>query len=162
MAGKKQQAKTIKEWIKFAGEAEDFGLKGGDGSTYDLVSTRAYNHFHNPLKDWSNAGLDNSALAALNNYFYSRDPVSAVLWGLDQGAQDFSQNTTGDWSWGKAKESYYIYLTGKNYEDIIMTTTENGRNSFFADCFRSLGQTMHLLEDMSVPLPLHIRRQATY
>jgi hypothetical protein len=149
-------SKKIKEWIKFAGEAEDFGLKNGDGSNYDKVSTRAYNHFHNPLKNWSNAGLDNSALTALNKWFYSRDPVSTVLWSLNQGAQDFSQNTTGDWSWGKAKESYYTYLTGKNFNGDTIADIESERNSNFADCFRALGQTMHLLEDMSVPL--HTRK----
>jgi hypothetical protein len=145
-------SKTIKEWIKFAGKAEDFGKGNGDNSLYDLVSTRAYNHFHNPLKDWSNAGLDSSALVFFNNRFYSRDPVSTVLWSLNPGAQDFSQNTTGDWSWGKAKESYYTYLTGKNFNNDVIADTESERNSNFTDCFRALGQTMHLLEDMSVPL----------
>lgn len=39
-----QKTKTIKEWIAFGGEAEDFGRYGED----DKASTSAYNHFHDP------------------------------------------------------------------------------------------------------------------
>ena len=134
---KNNEEKTLLDWIAFGGEAEDYGINGEN----DFKSTRAYNHFHNPLQDWFNAGLDNVFLSALYNHYYFRDPVSTVLWALNQSEQNFDKNITGDWSWSKAKESYYIYLTGKNFSDVIVTTTESGRDSFFADCLRALGQT---------------------
>ena len=51
---KGSQKKEIWEWIAFGGEAEDYGMP------WDIpfLSTRAFNHFHDPLKDWYNAGLD--------------------------------------------------------------------------------------------------------
>lgn len=41
------------EWLSYGGEVEDYGKKG----TKDDLSTRSYNHFHDPLKDWGDAGL---------------------------------------------------------------------------------------------------------
>lgn len=149
---KKDKVDEIWEWIAFGGKAEDYGFNG-EG---DFKSTRAYNHFHNPIQGWDVAGLDTAAFEALYNLYYSRDPVSAVLWSLKPGTQDFNENRTGDWSWGKAKESYYTYLTGKNINGDVIASTESERNAHFADCFRALGQTIHLLEDMSVPL--HTRK----
>jgi hypothetical protein len=142
-----EKIETVADWIRYGGDAEDYGKEGKD----DFRSTRAYNHFHDPLEDWGDAGLNNYAVKWFYNQYYSRYPVSTVLWGLNSGQQDFYGNTTGDWSWGKAKESYYIYLTGKDFEGDSVASTEATRNSHFAECIRSLGQTMHLLEDMSSP-----------
>jgi hypothetical protein len=141
-------SKTIKEWTAFGGDAEDYGKKGKG----DFWSTRAHNHFHDPLEDWNDAGLDNLALRLNYHLHYDRYPVSAIVWGLNPEEQDFEENTTGDWSWGNAKESYYIYLTGKNLEDELLADTEAEKSAYLADCFRSLGQVMHLLQDTSVPL----------
>jgi len=144
---KDNESKTIKEWIVYAGEAEDFGM------SWDIqpLSTRAFNHFHDPLKDWDNAGLDSIVDVPYRGRYW-RDPTSAILWGLDPDNQDFSRNTTGDWSWGMAREYYYIYLTGKDFEGNVVANTKDEREANFADSFRSLGQVMHLIEDMSVPL----------
>ncbi|MBW2169629.1 MAG: hypothetical protein JRG69_10275, partial [Deltaproteobacteria bacterium] len=134
------ETKTIKEWISFGGKSEDFGKKGEN----DFKSSRAFNHFHDPLENWDNAGFDKWV-----NFFYygnyGRSPVSAILWGMNPGQQDFEENKpkTGDWSWGKAREYYYQALTDH---------TEGERNEDFADCFRALGQVLHLLQDVSVPL----------
>jgi hypothetical protein len=153
---KGEVSKDVKKWIAYGGEAEDFGISSIP--LYKDVTSRAYNHFHDPLKDWDNAGLDNAFLNGLYRGHYWRNPISAILWGLDSGRQDFSQNTTGDWSWGMAREYYYIYLTGNDFEGNVVTDTQDEREANFADCFRSLGQVMHLLQDMSVPL--HTRNDA--
>ena len=55
--------KPIWEWIAYGGEAEDFG-KLNIPLDKD-VTTRTYNHFHDPLKDWDSAGLDNAILNGL-------------------------------------------------------------------------------------------------
>lgn len=141
------ETKFILQWIAYGGEAEDFGMPGD----IPFLSTRAFNHFHDPLKDWDNAGLDSIADVPYRGRYW-RDPTSAILWGLDPGKQDFSRNTTGDWSWEKTREYYYIYLTGKDFEGNVVVSTQDEREANFADCFRSLGQVMHLIEDMSVPL----------
>ncbi len=138
---------TITEWISFGGEAEDYGYWPKDSPD----NSRAFNHFHDPTKEWNNAGLDN----VINNLYlvnYLRYPVSAILWGLDSGRQDFIWNFSGDWSWGNAKELYYIYLAGKNFEGDLIANTEVERNAHLADSLRAVGQVMHLLQDMSVPL----------
>jgi hypothetical protein len=140
---KGNEEKSILKWIAFGGAAEDYG-KGKEGDKwYNIPSTRGYNHFHDPLKDWDEAGFNKPGLNETYWLFYKRYPISSILWGLDPGTQDFIENTTGDWSWGKAREYYYHALTKK---------TEEERSQNFADCFRALGQVMHLLQDASVPM----------
>ena len=100
-------------------------------------------------------GFDNLTNIIYREY-YGRDPVSPILWGLASGYQDFPQvtDTTGDWSWGKAREYYYMYLTGegKDANGNAVTLTQEQREAAFANCFQAVGQIMHLLEDTSVPL----------
>jgi len=57
------ERKEIWSWIAYGGEAEDFGKKGEK----DIVSTRAYNHFHDPLANWDDAGFNN--------------PINLLYWG---------------------------------------------------------------------------------
>lgn len=144
---KNGKEKTIKEWLAYGGEAEDFGWYG----KYDFSRSRAFNHFHDPLKSWDEAGLDDP-LSSLYIANYRRPPISPILWGLNLGQQDFAENTTGDWSWGKAREHFYTYLTGYDLAGNTVAISKEEKESAFADCFRSVGQVMHLLEDTSVPL----------
>lgn len=144
---KGNESKTIKEWIAFGSAAEDYGKKGQD----DFWTTRAFNHFHDPLKDWDEAGLSSWA----NQFYkdaYKKDPVSPILWGLKPGEQTFDGNSTGDWSWAKAREYYYTYLTGKDLKGNTVARTDEERKANFSSCLRALGQVMHLLQDVSVPL----------
>jgi hypothetical protein len=131
------EKKEIWRWIAYGGKAEDFGKNGEN----DVWSTRAYNHFHDPLEEWADARFNN--LVNINYLLrYGRHPVSSILWGLYPGMQDFSQNTTGDWSWNKARIYFYNALSGLTKEEIDQN---------YADCFRALGQVTHLLQDASVP-----------
>ena len=91
-------------WIEYGGETEDYGKKGKN----DILSTRGFNHFHDPLKDWDSAGLDHD-LNVLYTQFYRGLPVSALIWALNPGEQQFEQNrqypdldrpSPSDWSWG--------------------------------------------------------------
>jgi hypothetical protein len=60
---------------------------------HDFPRTRAFNHFHDPLKEWDAAAFDNAqSLVYTANYF--RDPVSAILWGFKHVEQDFLMNLT--------------------------------------------------------------------
>ena len=128
----------VKKWITDGGETEDYGWFG----EHDYPRSRGFNHFHDPLKNWDEAGLDHEAkLIYKGNYL--RDPVSSILWGLKPGEQDFFMNFTGDWSWGAARYYYYHALTAP---------TEDERQENLADCLRAVGQLMHLVQDVSVPL----------
>ena len=135
------------KWIAYGGEAEDFGWLG----KYHITTTRAFNHFHDPLKTWDEADLDNT-ITAIYTGNYLRSPVSPIIWGFNPEQQDFAMNFTGDWSWGKAREYYYTYITGKDFDGNTVAVTQGEREAVFADCFRAVGHVMHLLGDASVPL----------
>ncbi|MBI5694415.1 MAG: hypothetical protein HZC51_01575 [Nitrospirae bacterium] len=91
---------------------------------------RNMHHFHDPLVEyWPNAGFKGVG-------------ISSAIW-----AQSLTQNQltgTGNYSWHDAREYFHNALTASD---------ENIRNENFADCFRGLGQQMHLVQDASVPAP---------
>ncbi len=117
------QSKTVEEWIGIGGKYED-----------EPMYSRSMNHFHNPLKTWDTAGFKGTF-------------QSSVIWAQEQGW--FGSLWGGDWSWKKARDSFYKGLTG-------VTKTDREKN--FADTFRAVGQIMHLVEDVSVPA--HTRNDA--
>ena len=93
---------------------------------------RNKNHFHNPLaQTWETAGLQSG--------LYTGE--SSVRW-----AQNKNQSPGGKWSWYDAREYFYKGLT---------LTDKKQRDSAMANCFRALGQLMHLIQDASVPA--HVR-----
>ena len=127
---------TIIKWLQEGAELEDAGSK------WDAVTGKARfnNHFHNPLKPWSQAGLDDWV-----GLHYTGE--SSLLWAQDGNKQ---QNIVeGNWSWQKTREYFYFALTSTS----ITTKQEN-----FAKTFRGLGHQMHLLQDTSVPD--HVRNDA--
>jgi hypothetical protein len=111
------KGKTVKYWITEGGRLEDSPFP------------RSFNHFHDPLEPWGNAGLKDSSLG-----------FSSLLWAQDQSSSGIPNG--GDWSWKKARDLYYRGLTGAG-------KSERERN--LTDAFRALGQIMHLLADASVP-----------
>jgi hypothetical protein len=112
--------KTIVKWLEDAGRYED-----------EPAYSRSFNHFHDPLQPWYLAGFDKTF-------------ESSLIWAQDQGM--IGSLFGGDWSWKKARESFYKGLTS-------VTKTEREKN--LADTFRALGQIMHLIQDASVPA--HVR-----
>lgn len=99
------------------GERED------DGS---WLTGRFYNHFHNPLEPWPEAGLH-----------AVRHSHSSVHW-----MQHPNQEPGGKWAWGDARRLYLQALTAPDART---------REAAAADLFRALGQIMHLVVDASVP-----------
>ena len=86
---------------------------------------RSIKHFHDPLAaDWSSAGF--------------KGAQSSIIW-----AETKNQSwLLGNYSWPDAREYFFKALTA---------TDENTRNTNYAECFRAVGQVMHLVEDVSVP-----------
>jgi hypothetical protein len=124
----------------------------GDGGIYEDVPPwtiipylRSVNHFHNPLNPWNAAGL--------NDIFTG---TSSVIWAQDQSSAGILLG--GDWSWKKAREYFYIALTGKDFSGNILAMDKVTRDKAFADTFRAVGQVMHLVQDASVPA--HVRNDS--
>jgi len=124
--------KTAKEWLQDGAFLED------EGSYWDAVTGKARytNHFHNPLKPWSAAGLSDL-----------QSGESSLLWAQDSARQSVSLG--GDWSWQKIRLCYYNALT---------VQTADNRQAFFACTFEGLGYQMHLIQDASQPA--HVRNDA--
>ena len=126
------ETKPIKEWIAEGSRLED----AGDAANMLADYGRSDNHFHNPLKPWSSAGLSDIL-----------DGKSSLLWAQDGVYQQ--GKIEGDWSWLKVRNLYYLALT---------SGTDSERQTNFAKTFRGLGQQMHLVQDKAVPY--HVRNDA--
>jgi hypothetical protein len=124
----------IRKWLQEGAELEDassFGFPIWPSST-----TRSFNHFHNPLKDWTQAGL---------NDLWAGE--SSLLWAQDRTKQQ--SIVEGDQTWQQAR--YYFYSA-------LISETDLLRQENFAKMFRGLGHQMHLLQDTVVPD--HVRNDA--
>ena len=127
--------KNIADWISWGGRYEDELPVPG-------IYGRSYNHFHDPTKLLNQAGFsDWLHLEIINNVLPLHAGISSVIWALDSNAQS-SVPLFGDYSWPAARNYFYNALTA---------TDVDTRNNNFSDCFRSIGQLMHLIEDVSVP-----------
>ena len=116
----------ISAYIREGGRLED-----------ELTPLRPMNHFHNPLKTWDISGYSNLSLIDVSNPVWAQEAGVNSLWAQETGA------LTGNfYSWPSARE--YLY-------DALTATDENTRNYRFIACFHSLGQVMHLMEDLAVP-----------
>ena len=98
----------------------------------DEPEERCTRHFHDPLKPWDTAGL-----------FYTHLTVfeSSLLW-----AMDIDQKSVNIYAWNDARDYLFMALTA---------TAREQREIKFAQCFRTIGQVMHLISDKSVPA--HVR-----
>jgi hypothetical protein len=115
--------RNVLEWVQHGSVMEDAG---------DPVTAVYYNHFHNPLREWSKAGL------STGYPFISGE--SSLLW-----AQDMTTKKN-DWSWPKVRDYYYLALT-------FSSATQ--REEHFAKTFKGLGHLIHLIQDAAQPA--HVR-----
>jgi hypothetical protein len=77
---------TVLKWLQQGAEKED-------------TFPRYLNHFHQPLKPWDTAGLDDWVLLVHTT------GQSALCWAQDETSQ--SGRAEGDWSWGRARQEYF-------------------------------------------------------
>jgi len=93
-----------------------------EGSRREDDFLRFLNHFHNPLADWSAAGLLDSV------------GQSSILWG---------QNTSlSGWSWQDVRNAYFDALTKSGRSD---------REAGLTKAFEGLGRQVHLVQDAASP-----------
>jgi len=128
--------KEVKEWIAEGAKLED------SGNYWEAIVNDAIynNHFHDPLKAWSSAGLTDLVPFSTE---------SAIIWAQDGNYQ--SSFPEGDWSWKKVREYYYIALTGCNLSGTEVAIAKEDRDVYFAKTFRGLGHQIHLIEDITQP-----------
>jgi len=100
------QSETVKAWIRLGALEEDAG---------NIFTGYYYNHFHNPLRAWGQAGLD-TIYPGLNG-------ISSLIW-----AQDTS--TSNPWRWQEVRNHYHLALT---------SPTNTQREETFAKTFKGLG-----------------------
>jgi hypothetical protein len=93
-----------------------------EGSDREDDGLRYRHHFHEPI---TNSGLSQGPLQG----------KSALAWARG----DFSSN---DYSWAKARQYY---------SEALFTNETAERDAKLAETFRSLGQIMHMIQDMAVP-----------
>jgi len=129
MAGKRS---TLDEVLRFrlgADNGLDTIVRGrsltdwlGEGGRREDDFPRFFSHFHNPLADWSAAGLFGSV------------GQSSIVWG---------QNTSlSGWSWQDVRTSYFESLT---------KSTRSDRETSLTRAFEGLGRQAHLVQDVAVP-----------
>jgi hypothetical protein len=124
----KNEQMTILDILKEGSKEEDRPL------------SRSFNHFHEPI---SNLGL--------NQFCWPFDPEkcvwkgeSALGWakGTGEGCREAGTCAGNEYSWSAARTYYRMALNSQ---------TAIARDIWLANTFRSLGQVMHLVQDMAVP-----------
>jgi hypothetical protein len=133
----------------------------------DDPACRASNHFHNPLLDWDVSGLADTLWPVnlwcygLGSGQYPPDDISSnITWATgylssDSIIRDDAALEFNEWDWDSAREYFYTYLTGINFNRLEVAPDENSRVEYMTKCFRAVGQVLHLLQDASVPA--HVR-----
>ena len=124
--------KELAEYAAFGAEAEDeFGMSPFPG--------RFMNHFYNPMQA-------NPAQRGLYDTFFGiwiGPRSNSMSWGWN------GDGNANEWSWLRAREYYYNWLT---------LGEKARRNDFGTHMFRSVGQFVHLTQDLAQPQ--HTRNDA--
>ena len=137
------ESSTLGEYLKT-------GLGYSDGVEEEFVGKKAWRwlsdggyeedepapnvrfHFHDPLKEWGSAGIF--------------EPWSM---GMTGSALLRAQSPNYDYTWSKARDSFYTALT-------------TGSEQAFADTFLILGRLTHLVSDMAVPAHVRLDPHLTF
>jgi hypothetical protein len=135
----KNVSKEVFWWLGYGGNWEDDPVsdQAQRYCKYYFNAARNNNHFHNPRKNWREAGLDDSlplpnlpALQLFCSVYIRQLPhlsnryngQSLVLW-----AQNPNQNVGDKMSWQDARKSYYIALTGRDFNGQVIASKTKER-----------------------------------
>jgi hypothetical protein len=143
-------------------------LKAG-ANLEDVPTPRARHHFHIPIANSGvippnpNSGLDNKT--DYPNWVWPIERYTLTVYGLHfdltgASAQQRALGTEGA-EWKTEYQNYFAWPETRNYFKKALTEPNSmARNHYLALTFLSLGQTVHLLEDMGVPA--HARNDFVY
>ncbi|MCI4627041.1 MAG: hypothetical protein L3V56_13930, partial [Candidatus Magnetoovum sp. WYHC-5] len=134
----KNNKQNILQWIKEGSTMEDAG------SVFkfklNLSDVRFRNHFHNPMKTWDVAGINDV------EYGFRTTGNSLILWAQNvmAGSTGDDQNDfpEGDWSWDTTREFFL---------NALIASDKTSREENWAKTFRGIGHQLHLIQDSSVP-----------
>lgn len=117
-----------------------------DGSTLeDIPNCRASNHFHNPLKPFTDSAV--SDLDVFHLFCGNGQLFSNVTWGTRFTSPTDKGPATGNTlDWNAARKAYF---------DAWTLETKDQREAALADTFLALGHVLHLVQDLAVPA--HVR-----
>jgi hypothetical protein len=120
---------AINQGIGLVIDGRDLATWAGIGAEREDDAGRFLNHFHNPLRDWFNAGF-RSPYPGLGVQI----GFSSILWQQD--------SERSGWSWWDTRRFYWDALTQPQLAE---------RNERFARTFESLGHVIHLIQDAASP-----------
>lgn len=125
--------KKVIEWFIDGSQFED-------GEPVGSINSRPLNHFYDPVTD--------SGLTVLGFPL----GTDAINWGLEtktQGTED------QEYSIKDARSYLFTGLTGLDDNGNLVAPTTEDREAFLGKAFRSIGQVVHLIQDMAQPQ--HVR-----
>ncbi|MBI5893503.1 MAG: hypothetical protein HZB79_07625 [Deltaproteobacteria bacterium] len=130
---------------------KDFNISGTqaviDGSEWEdgenLLDMRWFNHYYDPVNQ---KGLNVSGIS------YGRISKD---WAYDGGSGQSGYTHPNNYSWVKAREYMYIGLTGRDFSGNFVAETSKERSTYLQKMFRSIGQVVHIVEDLAQPS--HVR-----
>jgi hypothetical protein len=130
-----QRTKSLKQWIIDGGYSAD-----------EPEATMALAHFYDPKAAAGQRYLtDQQFLVNFVSHYnseYANPGIDAVQWAFH-----------GE-NWGTAFDQKYSWANGKDYLTQALASLDAG-NVSYGKAWRSLGETMHLVADMTVPA--HVR-----
>lgn len=119
----------------------------GEGAvSEDVPVWRTFNHFHNPLEPWDQAGLNVLGASGQSSVLWQQNPnqdTTIVRVGLF-----FPQAGGGNRSWQDARREYLLALTEREKKD---------RDIQLGNTFETLGHLTHLIQDAT---PAHTRNDS--
>lgn len=95
------------------------------------------------IRDWIEEGSkqEDEPIYGIRYFKHFYEPISGSgLYGMLLSSYQWASDGGNEWSWSVARSKYYDGLT---------KTTDTGRRAALADSFRSIGQVMHLVEDLA-------------
>jgi hypothetical protein len=136
----------------------------------DAPNPRARHHFHSPIANPGvtppnpNSGLDNKtdhSIIAWSADQYTQHRFDGLHFDLTGASAEKRALGIEEPIWETEYQNYYAWPDARTYFYRSLTKPNlAGRNHYLALMFLSLGQTVHLLEDMGVPA--HVRNDFVY
>ncbi|HCS26136.1 MAG TPA: hypothetical protein DIW43_01700 [Spongiibacteraceae bacterium] len=143
---------TVPAWIMRGAVREDDST-GEDNPQDDPFNSKLYrplNHFFDPI--------NNRPLTVPGIGFLDADIHTAPAWATGTTNDNtFSRPNTAEsdrrnhFTVFDAREAMYRALSGRNSEGEVVASSESDRNQYWATTFRSLGNVVHLIQDMAQP-----------
>jgi len=130
--------KTLALWII------DGGFSADEPELY-----QGMRHFYDPTKPNAAYLTDHEFFAETLGLFFAHFNYAGVY-----GEADFPHISAVEWAFDKSNANLYSYPYGKMYFTKALLSDDRN-NEYYGKAWRAVGETMHLISDMTVPA--HVR-----